>query len=108
MKDDLIVKRAAKYRMGMTNQGGMGGVGGPCVEQSFEASGGAFEKHGSYGCGFGEHGVKDYTRARATRLSLRDCGCQAAVAVQLIGTGEAASPAVTLFALWICLLSRAG
>ena len=53
MKDDLIVQRAPKYRMGMTNQGGMGGVGSSRVEQSFEASGGAFEKQGSYGCGFG-------------------------------------------------------
>ncbi len=44
MKDDLIVQRAAKYRVGMTNQGGMGGVGSARVEQSFEASGGAFEK----------------------------------------------------------------
>jgi hypothetical protein len=54
----------------MTNQGGMGGFGCPGVEQSFETSGRAFEKQGSYRCSFGRHGLKDYTRVAASWSSL--------------------------------------
>ena len=47
MKDDLIVQRAAKEGMRMTNDGGVSGIGSSSIEQGFETAGRAFEKQGA-------------------------------------------------------------
>ena len=41
--DDLIMHGAAEERVGMTDQGRVGGVGLAFIEQCFEAAGGAAE-----------------------------------------------------------------
>jgi len=58
MEDDFVVERSAVERMRMADHGGVRRVGGPGVEQSFQASGGAGEEKRADAGRFGWHGIR--------------------------------------------------
>ena len=58
MEGDFVVERSPVQRMRMANHGGMRRGGRSGVEKRFQASGGAGEKQGADGEGFGRHAIR--------------------------------------------------